>query len=198
MSVSSNQINSAILGSSRLKIDKHVSKSRSSWQSVRQSGLTIYWASSRQRSLILHSWNNQQEQKKSFKCLSDNHYDKDLCELFFVNYTNCQKFWVSNGQAALRLPNRDSEIVHDMDEQSSLIGLICKISVVSFIVIASFHFDDWKRPECKHVQFTFRFVIYRTLAGAKKWKLWTFKFNVLFGCRLMFIAHKNHRQLPTQ
>lgn len=155
MSVFSSQINSAILGSSRLKINKHAATLRSSWQSVRQSGLTIYRAPSRQRSLILH-FKIQQEQAKSFKCLSDNHYDKDQCELFFVNYTNCQKFWVSNGRAAFRLPNRDPKIAHDTDEQSSLIGLICKISVVSFIVIASSRFDEWKRPECKHVQFNLR------------------------------------------
>uniref|UniRef100_A0A147BFC9 Coiled-coil-helix-coiled-coil-helix domain-containing protein 7 n=1 Tax=Ixodes ricinus TaxID=34613 RepID=A0A147BFC9_IXORI len=36
------------------------------------------------------------EQRLSLKCLDDNGYDKKKCESFFVNYTVCQKFWVSS------------------------------------------------------------------------------------------------------
>ncbi|CAO1320891.1 unnamed protein product [Diamesa hyperborea] len=33
------------------------------------------------------------EQNATYSCLSRNHYDKDKCELFFVNYNNCKEFW---------------------------------------------------------------------------------------------------------
>ncbi|KAG5677134.1 hypothetical protein PVAND_006916 [Polypedilum vanderplanki] len=35
----------------------------------------------------------ENEQNLSYKCLSDNDYKKDKCEVFFANYTNCMKFW---------------------------------------------------------------------------------------------------------
>jgi len=33
------------------------------------------------------------EQEQSYKCLSQNNYDKDKCAHFFANYTACHKFW---------------------------------------------------------------------------------------------------------
>lgn len=35
-----------------------------------------------------------QEQDLSYKCLNKNHFDKEKCEVFFVNYNNCKEFWV--------------------------------------------------------------------------------------------------------
>jgi len=34
-----------------------------------------------------------QEQKLSYKCLSDNNYDRDICLSVFQNYKNCTEFW---------------------------------------------------------------------------------------------------------
>ncbi|CAG9799212.1 unnamed protein product [Chironomus riparius] len=33
------------------------------------------------------------EQNISYKCLSENNYDKQKCEIYFANYTECMKFW---------------------------------------------------------------------------------------------------------
>lgn len=30
----------------------------------------------------------------SLRCLQDNNYQREKCELFFANYTNCRDFWV--------------------------------------------------------------------------------------------------------
>lgn len=34
------------------------------------------------------------EQRLSYKCLSDNDYDKEKCQLQFENYKMCKRFWV--------------------------------------------------------------------------------------------------------
>lgn len=34
------------------------------------------------------------EQEMSYKCLHDNGFDRDKCELYFLNYKNCKEFWV--------------------------------------------------------------------------------------------------------
>ncbi|CAH1404968.1 unnamed protein product [Nezara viridula] len=52
-------------------------------------------------SMKKHNWqlnnleNNPcfQEQNLSLKCIDDNNYDLDKCQLFFENYKNCKKFW---------------------------------------------------------------------------------------------------------
>lgn len=36
------------------------------------------------------------EQNLSYKCLGDNNYDKDKCQLEFENYKACKGFWVRN------------------------------------------------------------------------------------------------------
>ncbi|XP_044736384.1 coiled-coil-helix-coiled-coil-helix domain-containing protein 7 [Chrysoperla carnea] len=33
------------------------------------------------------------EQAMSYKCLNDNNFDREKCEVFFVNYNNCKEFW---------------------------------------------------------------------------------------------------------
>lgn len=33
------------------------------------------------------------EQELSYKCLNQNHFDRQKCELFFANYNNCKDFW---------------------------------------------------------------------------------------------------------
>ncbi|XP_071449454.1 coiled-coil-helix-coiled-coil-helix domain-containing protein 7 isoform X2 [Hetaerina americana] len=33
------------------------------------------------------------EQAMSYKCLDDNNFDKDKCQMFFENYRKCQDFW---------------------------------------------------------------------------------------------------------
>ncbi|ALC44787.1 CG4186 [Drosophila busckii] len=33
------------------------------------------------------------EQELSFKCLHKNNFDRDKCEVYFVNYNNCKEFW---------------------------------------------------------------------------------------------------------
>jgi len=33
------------------------------------------------------------EQKLSYKCLSQNNYDREICSAQFANYIACQKFW---------------------------------------------------------------------------------------------------------
>lgn len=35
------------------------------------------------------------EQNQTYKCLSDNNYDKDKCLLYIENYKTCKSFWVS-------------------------------------------------------------------------------------------------------
>lgn len=30
----------------------------------------------------------------SYRCLNENYYDRDKCEVYFVNYNNCKEFWV--------------------------------------------------------------------------------------------------------
>lgn len=35
-----------------------------------------------------------QEQKLSFKCISENYKDKDQCALYFENFKKCKSFWV--------------------------------------------------------------------------------------------------------
>lgn len=30
----------------------------------------------------------------SFRCLHDNNFEHDKCELYFLNYKNCREFWV--------------------------------------------------------------------------------------------------------
>lgn len=34
------------------------------------------------------------EQKLTYQCLSDNHYDRDACSLYFHNYRRCVDFWL--------------------------------------------------------------------------------------------------------
>ncbi|XP_064617164.1 coiled-coil-helix-coiled-coil-helix domain-containing protein 7-like [Liolophura sinensis] len=33
------------------------------------------------------------EQEISYRCLSENDYDRDKCEMAFQNYQNCRAFW---------------------------------------------------------------------------------------------------------
>ncbi|EDX11280.1 GD14905 [Drosophila simulans] len=33
------------------------------------------------------------EQELSFKCLNQNNFDRDKCEIYFANYNNCKEFW---------------------------------------------------------------------------------------------------------
>lgn len=64
-----------------------------------------------------------QEQEVSFKCLSENHYDKDKCEIVFTNYTNCQKFWVS-GLNISSCMNGDRKSVNKVCNSSLIITRI--------------------------------------------------------------------------
>lgn len=34
-----------------------------------------------------------EESQMSYRCLSENNFDKDLCSNAFQNYRNCKKFW---------------------------------------------------------------------------------------------------------
>ncbi|KAH8339098.1 hypothetical protein KR074_003973 [Drosophila pseudoananassae] len=33
------------------------------------------------------------EQELSYKCLNKNNFDREKCEIYFVNYNNCKEFW---------------------------------------------------------------------------------------------------------
>ncbi|OXA64351.1 coiled-coil-helix-coiled-coil-helix domain-containing protein 7 [Folsomia candida] len=55
-----------------------------------------------ERKLIIETASNQtssltnpclKEQKLSYKCLSENNFNKDKCSAAFANYTACQEFW---------------------------------------------------------------------------------------------------------
>ncbi|BET03305.1 coiled-coil-helix-coiled-coil-helix domain containing 7 [Nesidiocoris tenuis] len=56
------------------------------------------------RSQINNAENNPcyKESKQSLKCLSDNNYDHDACQLHFQNYRSCREFWTE----VQRLRNR--------------------------------------------------------------------------------------------
>lgn len=45
--------------------------------------------------LIVSVLKCRQEQDMSYRCLHENNFDRDKCEMYFVNYNNCKEFWVS-------------------------------------------------------------------------------------------------------
>lgn len=53
-----------------------------------------------------------QEQELSFKCLNKTNFDREKCEIFFVNYNNCKEFWVS-------FRNLENEYILNTFESSS-------------------------------------------------------------------------------
>lgn len=38
---------------------------------------------------------HSQEHNLSLNCLNKNNFDREKCEVFFVNYNNCKEFWVN-------------------------------------------------------------------------------------------------------